>query len=62
MNDATLEFEFYPNEKLDTYHNVDLRFSVPTDMTLEELHTLCKRFALACGYAEASVEQVFGED
>lgn len=56
---STLEFEFYPH--CEGYHDIDLRFGVNPDITLQEFHGLCKRFALAMGFAESSIEEVFGE-
>lgn len=58
-NISTLEFEFYPH--CDGYHDIELRFGINPDFTLEEFRDLCKRFALAMGFAESGVEEVFGE-
>lgn len=42
--------------------DVDLTFRTTSDMTLGELHSFCKRFALALGYSFEAVEEYFGED
>ena len=59
-NVSTLEFEFYP--RCEGYEDVDVRFGVNPDISLHQFHRLCKRFALAMGYPESSVEEAFGED
>lgn len=59
-NISTLEFEFYPHHE--GYEDIDVRFGVTHDIGLSQFHRLCKRFALAMGYPESSVEEIFGED
>lgn len=41
--------------------NVSLRFKVKDGIHISEFHALCKRFALAVGYTEKTVEDYFGE-
>lgn len=40
---------------------VTVSYNVPEGMSIYTLHRLCKKFALTMGYADASVESVFGE-
>lgn len=56
-----VSFSFHTDNKEDC-NDFYLNFIVSEDMTIWELHRLCKRFALALGYAEKNVEDVFGED
>ena len=56
-----VSFSFHSDNKEDC-NDFYLNFIVSEDMTIWELHRLCKRFALALGYAEKNVEDVFGED
>ena len=37
-------------------------FAIPNDVTIYEFHRMCKKFAAACGYAEKSIEEAFGEN
>lgn len=57
---VTLTFSHIP-DKSSSEENVTLRFIVKDEMHISELHALCKRFALALGYADKSVEEYFGE-
>lgn len=57
---VTLTFAQTP-DKNSIEENVALRFIVNDNIHISEFHALCKRFALACGYAEKSVEDYFGE-
>lgn len=43
-------------------NDIHLQFSAYPDMHISKLHSLCRRFALALGYAEGSVDQYFGEE
>lgn len=55
-----IEFNLYPDEK--SYRNyVSLSFEEDQDMSLEALQRMCRAFALCLGYAESSVDRVFGE-
>ena len=56
-----VSFSFHSDNKEDC-NDFYLNFIVSEDMTIWELHRLCKRFALALGYAEKNFEDVFGED
>lgn len=58
---ANVTFSFDPENKVD-YHDIYLSFSTKDDMTIWEFCELCKRFALAMGYVEASVNEAFGEN
>ena len=53
---VTLTFSQIP-DKSSSEENVALRFIVKDEMHISELHALCKRFALALGYADKSVEE-----
>lgn len=56
-----IEFNLYPDEE--SYQQaVNLSFEVDQDMSLTELHRLCCRFAACLGFAEKSIEEVFGEE
>lgn len=61
--DTETKFETYSFR----HHNeddvaIDLTFTVPTVGThISTFHDMCRKFALACGYTEHSVEQYFGE-
>jgi hypothetical protein len=56
-------------EQYNFYHvsahglNINLSFTVPTDGTrIGTFHSMCRKFALALGYAEKSVEEYFGPE
>jgi len=56
-----IEFNLYPDE--DSYQQaVSLGFDVDQDMPLEALHRMCRYFALCLGFAESSVDEMFGEE
>ncbi len=56
-----IEFNLYPDD--DSYQQaVSLGFDVDQDMQLETLHRMCRYFALCLGFAESSVDKVFGEE
>jgi len=38
-----------------------MRFRVKNDIHISAFHSLCKRFALAVGYTEKTVDKYFGE-
>lgn len=53
---------FFYNENEDPNENsLCLTYSIGPDENIWKIHSLCKRFCLAMGYSEASVERVFGE-
>lgn len=55
-----IEFNLYPDER--SYRNaISLSFEEDQDMSLEALQRMCRAFALCLGYAESSVDKVFGE-
>ena len=56
---ALVTFSFYPTDH-EFWHDTYLSFSVHNDMRLEELHRLCKKFALALGFSQEGVEEIFG--
>ena len=62
MNTET-KFETYTF----SYHNendigTNLTFTVPAvGLHISTFHDMCRKFALACGYTEKSVEEYFGE-
>ena len=56
-------------EQYNFYHtsahglNTNLSFTVPTDGTrMATFHSMCRKFALALGYGEKSVEEYFGPE
>lgn len=57
-------FEFqYWNDTNPFANEIDLTFKVEEDKsTLGNLQAMCKAFARALGYANESIEEVFGED
>jgi hypothetical protein len=56
-----IEFNLYPDDE--SYQQaVSLGFDVNQDMSLEALHRMCRYFALCLGFAESSVDEVFGEE
>lgn len=57
---VNLMFAQVPDE--DSFEeNVTLKFRVKDGIHISEFHALCKRFALAVGYTEKTVEDYFGE-
>lgn len=56
-----VSFSFHPDNK-ENYNDIYLSFFVNEEMSIWELHRLCKRFALVLGYAEKTVEEAFGKD
>ena len=56
-----ISFSFHPENK-ENHNDFYLNFFVSENMTIGELHRLCKRFALTLGYSEKNVEEAFGED
>ena len=63
MVNQTNTIGFYYRENLNEFaHDVDLQFSISSDAHLGEIFNMCKKFAIALGYADASVEEVFGPD
>ena len=54
---------FYFIDTTNEYANdVHLMFSAYPDMHISKLHSLCRRFALALGYTEKTVDDYFGEE
>ncbi len=53
---------YYFSMTEDEGENVSVSFSVPHAVTIYEFHRMCKKFAAACGYAEKSIEEAFGEN
>ena len=60
-NLGIVSFSFYPTDH-EYYHDTYLSFSVHDDMSLQEIHRLCKRFVVALGFDEDAVDDIFGED
>lgn len=56
-----IEFNLYPDEE-SYQQGVSLSFEVNQDMSINELHRLCCRFAACLGFTEKSIEEVFGEE
>ena len=44
------------------YRDVELTYDMPDDADVAELHYVMKKFALALGYTDNTVNSVFGED
>lgn len=44
-----------------SYHDTEITFKIPDDCTIQELHEQIKNAVLSFGFAEGSVEKVFGE-
>jgi len=42
-------------------NDLKMEFDCYPDMHISTLHNLCRRFALALGYSESSVNEYFGE-
>lgn len=58
---STLRFIFQDREN--PYANdVDLSFSINSDLTAKELRNFCKKFALALDFMPATIDAVFGRD
>jgi len=55
---ATLNFSFYS----DDYPDVDLSFQCSEDLTLNELISFFRRFAIALSFSPKSVEDCLGEE
>ena len=63
MVNQTNTIGFYYRENLNEFaHDVDLQFSISSDARLGEIFNMCKKFAIALGYSETSVDKVFGPD
>lgn len=41
---------------------LQFKYDMDEEVSLVQIHSMCKRFAQAMGFAEASVDKVFGED
>lgn len=62
MSRDTYNFEFYPADENDWETPVRLSFDIEEGAHLSKIHTACKAFAFALGYAAESVEKMFGPD
>lgn len=60
-NLGNVSFSFYPADH-EYYHDTYVSFSVHDDMSLQEIHRLCKRFVLTLGFNKEAVDNIFGED
>lgn len=58
---VTVEFQYW-NEINPYAADIDMTFRARECMGLNELHSFCKKFAIALGYSPKAVEEVFGED
>ena len=58
---VTVSFNYY-DEDNEFAPDVDLTFRTTPDMTIGELHSFCKRFAIALSFSPELVDEVFGED
>ncbi len=58
---VTIGFTRY-DEQNEFAADVDLTFRTTSYMTLGELHSFCKRFALTLGFSPEAIEEYFGED
>lgn len=58
---VTVEFNYYDNDN-ELATDVDLTFRTTPDMTLGELHSFCKMFAIALSFSPEQVEEAFGEN
>lgn len=56
-DEIMVEFEMYHEDGTRT----DVTFTDNTGLSIHKLHDFCKRFALAAGYSEQTVEKAFGE-
>lgn len=52
----------FSDEDKEFYRDVELTFEMPDDAGAAELHYTMKKFALALGYADSTVDSIFGED
>ena len=61
--DTNTQFETYSFSHHDEGNvGINLTFTVPAvGVHIATFHDMCRKFALACGYAEKSVENYFGE-
>ena len=55
---ATLNFSFYPED----YPDVDLTFHCSEDLTMSELVSFFRRFAIALSFSPKSIDDYFGEE
>lgn len=53
---------FYENPANEFENDVKMAFKAFPDMHIATFHKLCRRFALAIGYAESSVDEYFGDE
>lgn len=42
-------------------HDLRMQYTIDPDASIWELHDMCKRFMIAMGFAEKTVEEAFGE-
>ncbi len=52
---------FYFSNDEENGESTTLTFDVNEGPSSYKFHLMCKKFAAACGYAEKSIEEVFGE-
>ena len=61
MNELTFSLKDNSGRTDELNETISITFSVPEGMSIWILHRYCKQFAAAMGYAEASIEEYFGE-
>lgn len=55
-----LIFSQMPDKNNNTEENMTIRFRINDSPHISTFHALCKRFALAVGYTDKTVEEYFG--
>lgn len=58
---VTVNFNYY-DEDNEFAPDTELTFRTTTDMTIGELHSFCKKFAIALGFTSEQAEEAFGEN
>ena len=58
---GTVDFSFYPSGENSFERHVNLSFEVPPNCSIGEFYDCCKKFMLALGFSEKTVEEYFGE-
>lgn len=58
---GAIEFTFWPSGENPYERYTCVRYDIPTDCSIGELHDCCKKFMLALGFSEKTVEEYFGE-
>jgi hypothetical protein len=61
MNDefAVLSFTIHSDGEYENREASQIKLTVPSDMTIWEYRTICKRLAAAIGYTNKSIELAF---